>query len=294
MSLNSTRFRFMFGRGDKKRDAGLTSPVDSLRNDNITYGPHGKWNLLDVYRPRNIKGILPVIINVHGGGWVYGTKEVYQYYGMSLAQKGFAVVNFNYRLAPEHKYPASFEDLNKAIEWVFESAEAFEFDLDNMFLFGDSAGAHMVALYSCICTNPSYAALYDFDVPEGFIPKGIALNCGLYDLSKAIADNKMTGSLLKDFLGKKQVNENLELIEPLKYMTNKFPPAFVMTSTGDHLREEPKALVECFKSHDTPYVSKVYGDAVEQPPHVFHCNVRSEIANRCNDETCAYMKELLS
>ena len=55
---------------------------------------------LDVYRPKlNIKGKLPVIMSVHGGGWVYGDKDVYQWYCMNLAQRGFAVVNYSYRLA---------------------------------------------------------------------------------------------------------------------------------------------------------------------------------------------------
>ena len=65
MSLQSLSFRLMAGRSDAKRDWGLnTTPNDILRINGIPYGPDVKWNTLDVYRPKHIKGKLPVIVNV--------------------------------------------------------------------------------------------------------------------------------------------------------------------------------------------------------------------------------------
>ncbi|MBQ9809830.1 MAG: hypothetical protein IJM52_01590, partial [Spirochaetales bacterium] len=72
-----------FAVADRKKNAGLSTPDDIVRFDDISYGPDPVWNLLDVYRPREAQGKLPVIIDVHGGGWVYGDKYVYQYYCMS-------------------------------------------------------------------------------------------------------------------------------------------------------------------------------------------------------------------
>ena len=93
------------GATDKKRDEGLFAPKEIVRHVNIAYdNKDSKWNLLDVYRPKDRSDLLPVIISVHGGGWVYGDKEVYQFYCMELAKEGFAVVNFSYRLAPEYKF----------------------------------------------------------------------------------------------------------------------------------------------------------------------------------------------
>ncbi|MDE7257780.1 MAG: carboxylesterase family protein, partial [Lachnospiraceae bacterium] len=90
MSAASDMIRKTFGEGDDKRDAGLTTPDNIERYDDIQYGTDPKWNVLDVYRPKLRKGDkLPVIVSVHGGGWVYGDKERYQYYCMSLAQHGF-------------------------------------------------------------------------------------------------------------------------------------------------------------------------------------------------------------
>ena len=111
MSFMSEQIRKSFKEGDDIRDAGLQTPQDVIRYDDIQYGPDREWQVMDLYRPRFAEGaVLPVIFSIHGGGWVYGDKERYQYYCMSLAQRGFAVLNFTYRLAPEFQYPAPRED----------------------------------------------------------------------------------------------------------------------------------------------------------------------------------------
>ena len=116
MSLTAYLFRLTASRNDRKRDEGLTTPEEILRYDNIPYGPDPWWHLMDIYRPRDAEGKIPVIIDVHGGGWVYGDKVLYSHYCMDLARRGFAVVNFNYRLAPRHRFPAGFQDMNDAVE----------------------------------------------------------------------------------------------------------------------------------------------------------------------------------
>ena len=116
MSEYAEIIRKTFSMGDMERDKNNQIPEDVVRYTDIRYANHDeKWNLLDVYRPKDINGKLPVIMSVHGGGWVYGDKDVYQWYCMNLAQRGFAVVNYSYRLAPEYQYPASFEDTSTRV-----------------------------------------------------------------------------------------------------------------------------------------------------------------------------------
>ena len=81
MSATSDTVRKMFKEGDDVRDAGLTTPDDIARIDNIRYAEDDPCQLLDIYRPSDAAGErIPVIVSVHGGGWVYGDKERYQYY----------------------------------------------------------------------------------------------------------------------------------------------------------------------------------------------------------------------
>ena len=78
IELVATKIREEFGASDAKRDAGLTTPSDIQRFDNICYGKDPVWQSLDLYRPKSMDGKkLPVIVSVHGGAWVYGTKEIY-------------------------------------------------------------------------------------------------------------------------------------------------------------------------------------------------------------------------
>ena len=129
MSKYSDKIRKEWRQNDLNRDKGLKTPDEIKRYDNISYGSHPEWNLLDVYRPKKMKNeSLPVIMIIHGGAWVYGDKERYQFYCMRLAQRGFAVVNFSYRLAPEKKFPTSMFDTEKVFQFVADNADKYGFD----------------------------------------------------------------------------------------------------------------------------------------------------------------------
>ena len=284
MSAASDMMRKMCKEADDKRDEGLTTPKDIERFDDIVYGEDEEWNVLDVYKPKQETGKnLPVIVSVHGGGWVYGDKERYQYYCMSLAQRGFAVVNFTYRLAPEFKFPAPLEDTNSVITWIFEHGMEYGLDTEHIYIVGDSAGGNDLALYAAICTNPDYAAKFDFHVPENFVPKAIALNCGAYELN---GDNP----LIADYLPNKGTPEEYAMINPLLYVTAAYPPTFVMTAAGDFLIGEAPKMVKELEEKGVSYVSKCYGDAEHELGHVFHCNMKLPEAAVCNDEECEFFK----
>lgn len=291
MSFTSFLLRSAFERGDNKRDAGLETPEDIRRYDDIAYGGDARWQVLDVYRPKNETGKLPVIVSVHGGGWVYGDKERYQYYCMSLAQHGFAVVNYTYRLAPKFKFPASLEDTNLVFRWVLTHGGEYGFDTERVFAVGDSAGAHMLGLYSCICTNPDFAAAFPFQPPEGFAPAGVALNCGVYEI-KTDGRKDLTARLMADYLPNRGSPEELEKISVLRHVTTAFPPSFVMTASKDFLREAAPAMVERLEALGVPVTYRLYGDEQNPLAHVFHCDVRSEAAKRCNSEECEFFREL--
>ena len=287
MSLFSKIVCMTFKRGDVKRDAGLTTPEDICRFDDIPYGPDKRWNLLDVYRPKGLDGKAPVIVSVHGGGWVYGDKERYQFYCMSLAQRGFAVVNFSYRLAPEYKYPSSMEDTNAVFRWVVDHAGEYRLDANRVFAVGDSAGAHMLAVYSCICTSPDYAARYAFAPPKGFAPTAIALNCGAYVMDAS------RDALLKELLPGGGTSEEIDLISPLKHITPAFPPTFLMTSNEDFLKPQAPVLAAVLAGADVPFLYRYYGGSDVRLPHVFHCDMRSEQGRLCNDEECDFFRRFL-
>lgn len=295
MSEVSDMIRENFKKSDDVRDAGLSTPADIVRYDDITYGEDVKWQALDVYRPKNGEGkTLPVIVSVHGGAWVYGDKELYQYYCMSLAQRGFAVVNFTYRLAPEYKFPAPLEDTNLVFAWALKHAEEYGFDTEHIFAVGDSAGAHILGLYTAICTNPEYAAEYGFKAPDGFAPTAIALNCGKYEISLAgSSTDEQTKLLMLDFLPERGSAKEHELINVTNHVTKRYPPTFIMTATGDFLKEQAPIMASKLNSCNVPFAYRLYGDCEHELGHVFHCDMRSEDARLCNDAECNFFREFI-
>ena len=293
MSITTWLLRKAFQRSDDKRDAGLTTPPDIERRDNICYGTDAKWQSLDVYRPKGTKEKQPVIVSIHGGGWTYGDKERYQYYCMNLAQRGFAVVNFTYRVAPEFKFPAGIEDTNLVFSWVMKNNEWF--DLNRVFAVGDSAGGHMLAIFSALCSNPDFTAKYGIQPPtlpngKPFIPNAVGLNCGVYQISMGKEGNAMTRGLMKALLPHRGSPEELDLINPIPYINGRFPRAFVMTANQDNLAGPPaqKKLVERLTACGVSFVDKTYGTDDAPLGHVFHCDIRSRAAKQCNDDECSF------
>ena len=287
MSLQSLAFCVTAGRSDAKRDWGLnTTPNDILRINGIPYGPDVKWNTLDVYRPKHIKGKLPVIVNVHGGGYVYGSTKQYQFYCMDLARSGFAVVSFNYRLAPRYKFPTPIFDLNFVMEWMCKKADIHGFDMDRAALVGDSAGAQITSQYAVICTNPEYAEIMEVTPPD-FGLRAVGLNCGMYDVRKR-ASEVSQNKLMIDYFTENPIVYGKKL-DVLDYVTENFPPAYLLSAKGDFLMDQCEPMARFLMEKGVPCEYKIYGD--ENTGHVFHVDMRLDLARQANDDEIAFIRK---
>jgi acetyl esterase/lipase len=99
---------------------------------------------LDLYRPEEVSGSLPVIIWIHGGGWRRGRKEKCP--AVALVQDGFAVASIDYRLTSTAPFPAQIEDCKAAVRWLRANASTYHLDPDRVGVWGHSAGGHLAAL----------------------------------------------------------------------------------------------------------------------------------------------------
>ncbi|MCF7818495.1 MAG: alpha/beta hydrolase [Kiritimatiellales bacterium] len=102
--------------------------------------------LLDLYRPVNAKGSVPLIIWIHGGGWKNGSKENCLPVRLGFTERGYAIASINYRLTDAASFPAQIEDCKAAIRWLRAHAKEYGLDPDHFGVWGSSAGGHLVAL----------------------------------------------------------------------------------------------------------------------------------------------------
>lgn len=288
MSLQSISFRIHAGIGDYRRDKAIPLPEGVVGCRNIRYNAHGNAGLLDVYYPKGTEAALPTIVSIHGGGYVYGSKEIYRRYCMDLARRGFSVVNFNYRLAPKDKFPAPLRDTNAVMRWLHANAKRYYLDPERILLIGDSAGAQLASQYAAIATNPDYAAAFGFRLPPVHI-RALGLNCGLYDMAARAAQPRKGLNL--DYLGR-----DLPADDPrfrvLDAITDKYPPAFIMTACHDFLRQEAQPMFELLRERGVEAELHCYGaEDREQIAHVFHVNISLPEATECNNAECAFFRK---
>lgn len=273
---------------DGIRDADLKEPTDLVKVRNISYGPYGSENLLDIYYPESQGAKLPVIVSIHGGGYFYGDKELYRFYTMALAKEGFVVLNFNYRLAPAATYPAPLEDTNNVMAWLVANQADYPVDLEQLFIVGDSAGGQLAEQYATMQTNPAYGKLFPFPLAPIKI-KGLGLNCGVYFIGTKTAIN----ADFPFYFGEELTESISEQFPVESYLTAEFPPTSLTTATDDFLRDLAQPLAEQLVSLGVQATAKVYRDpAGGKLTHVFHINQKLAVSRECNQEQVAFFKSL--
>ena len=279
--------RIAWAEGDAKRDAGVPEPEGIRKVEDIVYTDSATkeeepWHLTDIYYPEPWEGKdYPVIVSIHGGGWFYGDKKLYSLYTKYLASKGFAVVNFNYRLAPEYKYPCGFMDCCRLMDFLAKNAEEYRLDLSRLYMVGDSAGAQLVSQYGIFATSAEYRALFD-EAKElaAPVPSKVALNCGIYEIYRR-EDSRVSENYLPEGMSEKIEESVLHI---LNYVNKNFPETFLMASVNDKLLPASGLIKEKLEEFSVPYEYREYGQSNPADGHVFHVNLRSEEGKRCNKE----------
>src|SRR5262249_45169391 len=148
-----------------------------------------KRHCLDLYLPKGHKDF-PVMLFVHGGGWVGGDKNhlgIYNRMGRSLASHGIGMVSANYRLPPRVKHPEHIRDVARAFAWVHKNIGKHGGRPSELFVAGHSAGAHLIALLS---TDESY--LKDHGLTTRDIRGAIPIS-GVYSVPKDAVLNVVFG-----------------------------------------------------------------------------------------------------
>jgi acetyl esterase/lipase len=216
----------------------LTNPARAeIRQDtrlDVEYARRGDLPLLLDARIPQGKGPFPAIVMVHGGGWRNMNKDHINIAPLFpvFDRTGMAWFSIDYRLAPQHRYPAAVEDVQEAVRWVRRHAKTLRVDPDRIALIGESAGGHLVA----------QAALR---APPDARVAAVVPFYTIYDLKDLVRDG-MPDRSLREFLGIQDLGEDslrlLSEASPRTHVKAALPPFLIICGTEDHLNH--KASVE--------------------------------------------------
>lgn len=241
-------------------------PVSGARcESDIDYKENsGTMQKLNLYYPKDYDyekdGKLPTIIDIHGGGWMYGDKELNQRYCEYLASMGYAVMGMSYTLLPNTDLQGMIADIFESIHWLERHGEMRGFDLSKVFLTGDSAGGHLTSLVICIQQSEKLQKIYEvtpvsFDFKAAAICNGVCEMHDIYSFIKGL-DKRLDKEMNRMFLGKagKRAGwKDYMSFSQVLSEVEKLPPVFVISSESDPFYEQTKWLLENLQKHNCKF-----------------------------------------
>lgn len=242
------------------RKALQPEPIEIAENRNLSMPGPGGEIALRLYRAKSLEAgdRQPVIVYFHGGGWVIGDLESHDTVCRELSHRsGATLISVDYRLAPEHVFPAAAEDAVAATGWVADNAAELGIDAGRLAVAGDSAGGNLAAVAAIAARDAGQpiafqALLYpvtDFDLTR----KSYQENGASPPVKTA------TMAWFRDLYLTKLEDQKDWRAAPLQATDlSNLAPAFVLTAGYDPLRDEGKAYADALLAAGNDCTYKCY------------------------------------
>ena len=251
---------------DMKVKASLpkVNKVNKYLSLNYTNNDKDEFRKFNIYKPESENKNLPLIIDIHGGGWVYGDKDLNDEYAFYLASKGYNVVTFSYRLLTMTNLKGMVNDIFTFFNHIYKNKDLYKLSFGNVMISGDSAGGHLALLTLAINNSKKLQDIYEVK-PFSFAVDFLVLEHPCAFINEIFLPNKGFNKLInkwyRDSFYKpskkfKDIKENASLDEFIKYAS--YPPILTCSCTGDDLIPFYNRMIEVFNQNSINYESKVY------------------------------------
>lgn len=279
---------------DRHAPGGVTTSTDRR------FGPEPA-SLLDVTRPTASTTPLPLVVWVHGGGWVGGSKDELRGWAAQIAAAGYVVAMLEYSLAPRDRYPTPVRQVMQALEHLREHAAELGADPARIVLAGDSAGAQIAAQTAALITTPGYAS--QVGVSPAVEPahlRATVLACGPYDVgllsrSTTTTGRRLTRALLWAYTGERHLDRSplISTISVTDHVTAAYPATLLTVGNADPLRAHTEALVERLREAGAPVETVLWPDD-HHPPlgHEYQFDLDQEAARTFLDRMLAFLASM--
>jgi acetyl esterase len=269
--------RLLGKRGENTEPEILIPDVSS--RDSTSPGPAGPLPVR-IYTPRDQSAVLPVIVYFHGGGWVIADKNVYDGGARSLSSKSKAIViSVDYRQAPEHKFPAAWDDALAAYRWTIENAAELNGDTTRVALAGESAGGNLavataIAARDAGLPTPAHVlSVYPVAQTslntESYIENALAMPLNRAMVEWFVKQLVRSDADLKD--------KRLQLIDA---RLTGLPPVTIINARIDPLRSDGAKLEEALSDAGVPVERREYQGVTHE---FFGCGAVLETAREALD-----------
>ncbi|MGB9222537.1 alpha/beta hydrolase fold domain-containing protein [Mycobacterium sp.] len=214
----------------------------------ISYGPHARDNLLDVWRRPDLAPghRAPVLLQVPGGAWAVNGRRPQAYTLMSrMVELGWICVSIDYSKSPRCKFPAHIIDVKRAIAWVRENIADYGGDPDFIAITGGSAGGHLASLAALTPNDPAFQP--GFEGADTTV-QAAAPYYGVYDFTDHENMHEMMLPFLEQFVMKARYAEEPQRFtaaSPISYVHGAAPPFFVLHGDKDPMAPTAQARAFC-------------------------------------------------
>ncbi len=283
--------------------------IDRHAPENIIVTPNIEYmtspNLhFDLYQPENIKQLSkrPVVVWIHGGGWISGSKEHARGYFKRLAEQGYNVISVEYQFAPTEIYPQQLQQIDNALDFITKNASKYQIDANQIYLAGDSAGANMVSHYAALMANPNFADASSLHPKISIYQlKGLILHCGIYDLESFVNKGSDEIKLLEWGInnlvqaytgGKKDDAQFLASISPNQHLTANYPPVFISGGNKDFLTESQSVpFIQALKDKNIQVTEVFYPDSKELLVHEYQFMMSKKASQETFVKTIDFLEQ---
>jgi acetyl esterase len=278
------------------------APTNVIGLINQRYGADPDM-LLDVFRPASASEPLPLVVWVHGGGFVGGTKDELAGYCKLVASNGFVVAAPRYSLAPGRRYPTPLRQLMQALQYLQANAGQLLIDPDRIALAGDSAGAHIAAQAGALVSTPRYAEAVG--ITPTITPaqlRGLILACGIYDLQLVRHATSPAGRLfvqvsLHAYSGKRRFLDDpgFAAWSITDHVSAAFPPALITVGNADPLRPHSELLAGRLQAQGAE-TETLFFPAGHQPPveHEYQFDLDTDAGQLFLDRLLTFLRQRLA
>ncbi len=293
--------RWVFERGGTATNAALSAHVpQGIRTEAaLRYDPDDPAALLDIHRPSAFDGRpLPVIVWIHGGGFVAGSRGESANYARILAADGYAVVVVDYSLAPGVRYPVPVRQINRALGFLSENAARLQLDRKRFILGGDSAGAQLASQLAALASSPDYAS--STKLRPGLTReqlRGVVLFCGPHDarlMASRASSSWFLRTVMWSYLGTTAPPQaTLQAFSVVPNVTPAFPPAFISVGNDDPLAPQSLALAGALRRQGVRVETLFYSPS-HSPPlgHEYQFDLSRPESREALSRTRAFLRSL--